>query len=124
MLLDDIRAYLVTLGLVTSSWPVYEGYIPDDQNQMVSLFETGGMPPDTQNREYERVTFQLRIRGNRLDYAVVRTHWLTLFNALQDSAPPGYAYIQTMHNGPITFNDDRGRTNMISNFRAYKTTGT
>ncbi len=91
---------------------------------MVSLFETGGLPPDTQNREYERITFQLRVRGARLDYPTVRTHWLTLFNALQDSAPTGYAYIQAQHNGPITFNDDRGRTNMISNFRAYKTTGT
>lgn len=120
-LLDDIRTYLVTQGLVTAEWPCYEGYFPDDQNQMVSIFETGGMPADTLNRENERVTFQLRVRGPRLSYPVVRAQWLLLFDALQDSQPaPGYTLVQALHYGPMTFNDDRGRPNMISNFRVMK----
>ena len=127
-LLDDIVSYLNTQGLVTVAFPIFEGYIPDDSDQMMAVFETGGMPPTelgigTQPRPNERVTFQMRVRGTRLNYAVTRQQWLAVFNALQDSVlgqPSVYIYCQAKHFGPLVFNDDRGRSNFISNFNVMR----
>ena len=122
MLLDDLSTYLrQQSGLVTSDWPLYLSYLPDTQAKCVALFETGGMPPDTLGRENERVTFQLRVRGDRLDYQTVRRKWQDYFNALQDSQPAaGWALVQAMHAGPLVFNDPSGRPNATANFRCLK----
>lgn len=125
-ILDSVYTYLVANGangIGTSAWPVYIGFMADDQDQMIGLFETGGMPADTVGRENQRVTFQVRIRAARLDYATCRTMWQTVFNLLQDAQQtatgylPGIYYIQAMHYGPMFFNDDDGRSNMTANFR-------
>ena len=123
MLLDDLQAYLIQQsGVVTVSWPLYLGYLPDERDQCMGLFETGGYPADTLLRENERVTFQVRVRGARLDYVTVRRKWQDVYNALQDSHPAtGYAYVQSMAAGPLIFNDPAGRVNATANFRAYKT---
>ena len=95
--------------------------MPDDTDQMMAVFETPGMPAWSLNREYERVSFQFRVRGSRLAYATTRVQWLAGFDALQDSTPAaGYALVQTTHYGPMFFNDDKGRPNFISNFRVIK----
>jgi hypothetical protein len=122
MLLDDLYTYLGhQSGLVTIDWPLYLGYLPDEQDQCTGLFETGGMPADTLLRENERVSFQLRVRGNRFDYAVVRRKWQDYFDALQDSQPAaGYAYVQAAHLGPLVFGDPSGRVNMTANFLVMK----
>lgn len=130
MILDDIRNFLVAQGLVTTQWPCFEGYIVDTStlpDQMIACFETGGLPPDTMNREYERVNFQIRVRASRLNYLVGRTQWLNVFNAIQDSSLgqyPKYALVQALHYGPVCFNDDKGRPNFISNFRVVQQTET
>src|ERR1017187_3475025 len=85
MILDDIRAYLVANGYGTSTWPVTIGFFPDDQDQWIGLFQTGGMPADTLGRENERVTFQVRVRSSRLAYMTCYNTWLAIFNLLQDS---------------------------------------
>lgn len=123
MVIDDIYTYLTNLNLVNGNtgWLCYESYFPDDQDQMVGLFETPGLPGWTQQSETERVAFQLRVRGTHLAYGLARAKWQQLFNAIQDSRPTSdYALIQTVHYGPMTFNDDRGRPNLISNFRVIK----
>jgi hypothetical protein len=128
-ILDDIVSYLNNAGLVTSTYPIFEGYIPDDQDNMMAVFETGGSPPTELGignapRPNQRVTFQFRVRGTRLNYAATRAQWLACFNALQDSVlgnPNVYVYVQTKHDGPICFNDDRGRSNFISNFNVMRT---
>ncbi len=127
MILDDIAAYLVGLGLAPAdnnlatpgTFLLYEGYMPDDVDTTMGLFETaGGKPALTLLREVCEVTFQLRVRGTRLNYLATRAQWQSCFNALQDSQPTSaYALVQSYNYGPLTFNDDRGRPNFISNFR-------
>jgi len=121
-LMDDIRAYLLANNVAGApNWPVYLGYYPDDQDQMIGIFETGGLPADTLGRENERVTFQVRIRASRLDYTTDRTKWKDIFDLLQDSIPAsGYIFVQAVHYAPMMFNDDRGRPNMTANFRVMK----
>lgn len=130
LLLDEIRTYLIAQGVVGSliGWPIYEGYLPDDQDQMVGLFETGGYPSDTLGRENLRVTFQTRMRGIRFDYAVARRKCDDILGALQDakqtSGSPvllsGFVYIQAMAEAPLFFNDDQGRPNFTLNWRVLR----
>ncbi len=132
MILDDIRAYLIANGLAApdnndlqpGAYPCFEGYYPDDTDVMMGLFETaGGKPALTLNREVSEVTFQIRVRGTRLNYPATRAQWQACFNALQDSQPTSaYALVQSFNYGPLFFNDDRGRPNFISNFRAIMLT--
>jgi len=122
MLLDDLATYLLhQSGVVTTAWPLYKGYLPDETDQVMGVFETGGMPPDTLGRENTRVTFMIQVRGARLDYQTVRQKWQEVFDALQDSSPKlGYALVQAAHDGPLVFTDPSGRVNMTANFRAIK----
>ncbi len=134
MILDDIQAYLIAQGLVVSapavnanlpagSWPAYIAYAPDDFDDIVALFETPGQPALTMQREVQGRNFQFRCRGSRLNYLVTYRQWQACFNALQDSQPtPAYALVQAVHYGPMFFNDDRGRPNFITNYRAILTT--
>lgn len=122
MLLDDVASYLVAQsGIVSASWPLYKGYIPDETAQVIALFETGGLPSDTLGGENERVTFMARVRGARLDYQVVRLKWKDVFDALHDSRPAaGYAYVHAVTHGPLVFSDPSGRINMTANFNVMK----
>lgn len=132
-LLDDIRAYLIGKGLVEGStgWSCYISFMPDETDQCVSLFDSGGYPADTLGRENERPTFQVRIRGARWAYPTTRDKWKAIFDALQDaqqgslavSPDPlaSYVYIQAMQTGPLTFTDSNGRPNLTSNWRVMKT---
>lgn len=121
MLLDDIRSYLISQGAVPSGFSIYIGYIPDDTDQVICLFETGGFAPETLLRENENVTFQTRVRSSRLSYQLCRTVWKGIYDTLQDSIPAaGYYLVQAMHAGPMVFTDDRGRENMTSNWKVKK----
>jgi hypothetical protein len=129
-LMEEVYAYLTNYGAVNGAtgWPCYIGYMTDDQDQTVALYETGGYPADTLLRENQRETFQLRVRGSRRDYPNVRQKWQDLFNLLQDAsqdADPllldGIIFIQAMHYGPLVFTDDKGRVNMTANWRCLRT---
>jgi len=120
-LLEDIKAYLVAHGAVSIDWPLYIGMFPDDQDQVMALFQTGGLPFDTINRENERPTFQFRVRGKRMDYPVVLAKWQLVFDLLQDSVPTSaYAFVQATHTGPMEFNDEKNRPNFTSNWQVMR----
>lgn len=135
MILDDIAAYLITKGVAVApppnnadlpdgAWPVYEGYFPDDVDQTMGVFETIGQPALTMNRDAVGLSFQMRVRGLRLNYAATHAQWQACFDALQDSQPtPAYALVQAAYYGPMTFNDDRGRPNFITNFKVVYVPG-
>jgi hypothetical protein len=128
MLLDDIATYLTAQGAVSAGWSLYKGFMPDDSiAQVIAIFETGGYPADTLGRENENVTFQLRVRGARLDYPTVRAKWKQCFDLLQDAQQTagspvllaGYAFIQALHFGPLAFSDAK-YLNMTANFKVKK----
>jgi hypothetical protein len=129
-LMEEIYSYLTNYNVVNgaTNWPCYIGYMADDQDQTVALYETGGFPADTLMRENQRVTFQMRVRGSRRDYPTVRQKWQDIFNLLQDATQDeepilldGVIFIQAMHYGPLVFTDDKGRVNMTANFRVMRT---
>lgn len=127
-LLDDVRAYLINQGVVEGStgWPCYVGFMPNDQDHTVGLFDTGGGPRDTLGAENRRLTFQTRVRGAAWEYTACRAQWQVIFNALQDAAATGgsplllpkVVFLQAVQVGPLAFNDDLHRPNMTTNWRA------
>mgnify|MGYP003395104934 CR=1 FL=1 len=131
LLLDDVRTYLISQGLVEGStgWSCTEAYMPDDADKTVAIFETGGLPADTLDRKNRAVTFQTRVRAARLDFTTARTKWQQIFDALQDaqvaSGSPqslvGYVFIQAMAVAPTHFNDNNGRPNLTSHRRCLRT---
>lgn len=128
MLSADARAYLVAQGVAggVTGWPVYVGYMPDDQDQCVGVFDTGGGPADTMARENRQLTLQTRVRAARLDYVTCYAKWLQIFNALQDAKAgggqlAGVIFVQAMSVGPAVFYDHNHRPNMTSNWRALVT---
>lgn len=44
MILDDFADYLTSQGVLTSA-EVYAGFMPENPDQVVALYETGGLPP-------------------------------------------------------------------------------
>jgi Bacteriophage minor capsid protein len=128
MLLDDIATYLTAMGATSTLWPIWKSDLPDETDQGIALFETGGFPPDTLGRENEDVTFQVRVRGTRKDYQVARAKWQEVYDLLQDAQQtagspvllPGYVFIQAMHAGAMGWNDAKGRPNLTANFRVKK----
>lgn len=127
MILDDVRAYLVALGVVegSSGWKCYAGVMPDDQDQCVGLFFGGGLPADTLGRENERGYFMLRVRASRWRVDAAHARWKVLFDALQDAqrgllSPDPLAsvtYVQAVATAPNQFNDANGRPNLTTNFK-------
>lgn len=128
MILDDVRDYLVANGAATVLWPLTMGYLPDDSDQAIALFEYPGDPRDTLDADTETVKFQIRVRGAELDYPVARAKWLECFDLLQDSQQtsgspillPGVVFIQAMAYGPMAMNDEKGRPNFSTNFRCMR----
>lgn len=122
--LDDVRAYLIARGVVGSaSWPIYEGLMPDDQDQTVGIFSTGGRAPETMGNEFNRPGMQLRVRGGKLEYAATYAKWKAcydvLLNADSGTLPPllpEFNYICPMQTEPLTFTDGNGRLNFTSNW--------
>jgi hypothetical protein len=127
-LLDDLGRYLTAQGVVSTGWKLCLSYLADEQDKVIGLFETGGYPAQELNRDNERVTFQVRVRGPRLDYTTAKNKWQVVFNALQDAREtsgspvllPNFIYIQAMQYGPIAMTDNEGRPNLVSNFRVMR----
>lgn len=128
MLLDLIAEFLVQMGATSTLWPVWKSDLPDEQDQGIALFETGGYPADTLGRENEDVTFQVRVRGTRKDYQTARFKWQEVYDLLQDAQQtagspvllPGVTFIQAMHAGPLGWPDAKGRPNLVANFRCKR----
>lgn len=127
MILDDVVTYLNAMGAGSVLWPIYEAFLPDDSDQAVAMFEAGGYPPETMERECETVSIQLRVRGSKLDYGTARAKWLECFNLLQDAQAsagsphllPGVVFI-IGPSGPMTFLDPKGRPNFTTTFRVKR----
>jgi hypothetical protein len=132
MWLDDVREFLVQNGVEGGSpptWPIYEGLLPDDQDQCIAVFFGVGLPADTLARENRKPGLQLRVRAARGDLDVAYAKWQECFDLLQDAhevpgSPvllPGFVYIQGRTTEPLEFNDEKARPNLTTNFNVMLT---
>jgi hypothetical protein len=128
LLLNDIGNYLIAHGVVTTGWLLNKSYMADEQDRVIGLFETGGYPAQEMSRSNERLTFQARVRGPRLDYPATRLKWQQVFDTLQDAQEvpgspillPGIIFIQALQYGPLALADEKGRPNLVTNFKVMR----
>lgn len=74
---DIVRLLLLQLGYgeenQSSNWAVFVGFVPDDPDNAIVVFDTAGMPDGrlmTTGERIEHPGIQIRVRG--LEYAVTR----------------------------------------------------
>lgn len=71
MIIDDIADYLVGQGLgLTLGTNFFKGYMPDDVDNCVGIFDTGGIEPDRDIPTGDP-TFQILVRNS--SYAAAHT---------------------------------------------------
>ncbi len=127
-LLETIKEKLEADAVVDgSAWRCFLNFLPDVQDQIVSLHLTGGFPQDTLGNENVVQTFQVLVRAGDRDFTVCENKWWEMFNSLQDAdftATPvsdETIYLcQAMASGPMIFSDNNERVNMTANFRVIR----
>lgn len=119
LLLESVRTYLISSGAISSGWSCYISAAPDDANQIVVLEFTGGFPQDTHAGENLRPTFQVRVRGDRMNYSTVESKWYDIWKKLHNtSSISGVRMMLAVQTAPIVLHDEKGRLNMLVNFNA------
>ncbi len=123
MLLDEIGAWLVERGVAggATGWALAKAYMPPSPDQVVGLFETGGFLPSP---SADRLTFQVRVRGAKLDYPGARSKIGQALDALQKLAGElsgaGYVSITAMQ-APFPMGyDANDRPEVACNFAAVR----
>lgn len=115
-LLETVRTALTTAAVVTSGWPCYIGYAPDDGGRYISLFLTGGFPQDTHQRNNRLPTFQLAVRAGQFEHAECEAKMQAAWAALENQSLSGVRLIHAMSE-PLQWNDAQNRTVLSLNFR-------
>lgn len=116
-LLETVRTALTTAGVVTTDWPCYIGYAPDDDGRYVALIGTGGFQQDTHDARNRLPTFQVSVRAGMLEYAECTAKIEAARSALENQDLSGVRLLHAMGE-PLPWNDARNRTVMSLNFRA------
>jgi len=122
---DELAARLLAAGVAGGStgWGLYRGYLPDEPDAAVAIFETGGPPPDTR-AAVEYPSFQLRVRGPAEDYATARTRIEAVRAALhgrEAELGDAWVYLHAQHSGVQPLGRDaRRRPGFVLNFIAMR----
>lgn len=126
-LLENILQKLTDDGVVDSNWPCYIGLAPDNQNQVLQLAETSGLPEITHDGT-KQPAFQVLVRAARYGYSTCRAKWQEVYDSLNDagwsdtSPDPleDYALIQAVSSSPLSFYDGNERPNLTVNFQVIE----
>lgn len=62
----DVAKYLASLGIGTwagaNTWAIYAFQEPTEPENVITVYDTGGAGPDTDEMDWQRPTFQVRVR--------------------------------------------------------------
>lgn len=123
MILDDIE---YALQQASVGWSIYKGYMPDEPDNLIVVYETGGQPPDQSDSPFDFPSIQVRVRGPREDYQSARSKIQECFNALHAkqitvvgvSPVKKYVYCYAIQSGPIPMGRDTNtRPELVWNFQ-------
>ena len=132
-LLDDIAIRLRdqavgglpgTTQLTDTSWTLFKAFRPPDPDKCITLYETGGFPPEVRP-ELAYPTFQVVVRADTTGYSTGREKLQAVENALHGFASTTingvyYVCIDAM-SGPIPLGfDGENRPLIAENFRALR----
>lgn len=125
MLLDEIGTYLTNQGVVggATGWTLAKAYMPPSPDQVVALFETGGFAPELPV-DLDRPTFQVRVRGTKMDYPGARAkidQVVTELHKFQGTLSGVYYVMIAAMQSPMPLGyDENERPELAVNFRALR----
>lgn len=134
LLIDDVLDYLVAQGVIegATGWTRAAGYLPPSPNQVIAVFETGGIEPEiapvgSDEVEYDYPGFQVFGRGAVFGYEALRNKMGEVFRTLHDSTlspgvgTPAYVQVQAVQSGPLALGyDENDRPLLTWNFTAMR----
>lgn len=129
MTATDVRARLITLGLVSSSvtsgaaWACLIGGLTDHVNApQVAILETTGLPPLDAHGGVSatRPAFQLLVRGAENTYDATATKAQAIFDALHGSIFAGMRVTANTNPAWLGFTPDRNEPLWSLNFTTLK----
>lgn len=125
----DLAGVLVDAGIGTfgssSAWAIFVSTEPDRPSQAITLYDTGGFPPDPQV-SIDHPTVQVRVRGSKDGYAegyakvLACRDALHLFRGTVDSTTR-YIGVWAMQDPVWIGKDDSARPLFTCNFRCLRT---
>lgn len=118
-MLDDIATYLAQQGITQA---IHKGYMPDEPDNVVGLFEYGGEPSELTMGDgdpvIERPGLQVRVRD--MDYqqarAVIGSIIAVLHGATSLTAGDGYLLIRANQSPASIGRDANNRSELVVNF--------
>ena len=124
VLLDLIHDFLVaqTIAGGATGWPLYKGFLPDDSDQAVAIFEFPGVLPENDSTDTSFYpAFQMRVRGGEFEYEVARAKMQEIRDILNDANITNLVYVYANQSGPTSLgNDGNDRPNFTMNFRTME----
>lgn len=127
MLLDDIGTALEVAQICksdgTSDWMLYKGFMLDQPDRAICIYETPGTAPEEQFA-IDYPDFQIRVRGNPNDYKSARHVIQRIFNALhaqETNIGAAYVFCYAKQSGPMSMGrDEKMRPHLVWNYRVMK----
>lgn len=119
---QEIAEYLEDCGVGTVGTDMFAGYLPDNANSAIGVFDTGGMKPDTYIPTKEP-TFQVLIRSSSYSagwtkLASVRSYLHQKENATLIDGGTYFYFIFAMAEGGALGKNARGLHEFSINFQA------
>lgn len=127
MLLDDIAGYLQTQGVGIVGNDLFNGYMPDQPDNLVALFEYAGSPMEltmgTGDPTLERPGLQVRVRNNLYPSAKAKIEAIVdVLHGLTETVISGKRYLLIRANqSPASMGlDANNRSEFVVNFSVLK----
>ncbi len=125
MLLEDIGNFLQTRGVGMLWSDLFWGYMPDQPDNLVALFEYAGQAPDLHwNGEYPR--FQVRVRNKNYTAGRAKIEQVvSILHGLYEQVlgTTRYLLIRALQSPESLGRDANGRAEWVVNFSVIKERG-
>lgn len=120
-LLDDIRDYLITNAVCTSS-NSFKGFLPHAPDTAFAFFEYAGNPPD---KVADIESPQLQVRTRATDYNTAKGNILSVYGVLHllwETTINSNRYLYIYANGSPAFirRDANGRCEFVQNYTVIR----
>lgn len=116
-MIDSITGFIQSQGFGTENTDLFAAAQPDDPDDCITVYETGGFKPElAANIEYP--TFQVLVRGN--DYVSARQKVGQIYKSLQGNTSL-FMLIQAMQSPVSLGQDQKKRWEFSVNFKVIKT---
>lgn len=106
----------------TLLWSINVSIQPDAPNNTITVYDTGGLDPDTDELDLKRPTFQVRVRSLHYQDAATKIQEIARYLIFQRGVMGDHNYVTINQESEFLDigSDDNDRAQLTCNFRAIK----